>query len=82
MEGDLAKAEPALIDARESVRSIKRNHLTELTSLARPPNVIRLTMEAVISMLEGKRVTEWRDIRKIASRGDFIKAVIQFDTDK
>jgi dynein heavy chain 1 len=54
-------AEPALQSARTSVRGIKPAQLNEVRALARPPNGVRLTMEAVCVML-GERTTEIRRI--------------------
>jgi dynein heavy chain 1 len=43
VEEDLAKAEPAVIDAQKSVSNIKRQHLTELRSMGSPPAGVKLT---------------------------------------
>jgi dynein heavy chain 1 len=61
VEKELSEAEPALQLARTSVRAIKPAQLNEVRALARPPNGVRLTMEAVCVML-GERTTEIRRI--------------------
>ena len=55
-EQDLAKAEPALKEAQKAVSGIKKKHLDEIRALARPPAAIRLTMEAVIMMLNPEKI--------------------------
>lgn len=52
---DLGKVEPAVMEAKEAVGSIKRQHLDEIKTLARPPQPVQLTMEAVCLMLSGKK---------------------------
>ena len=61
---DLDDAEPALIAAQTSVKSIKKRDLDEIRNLARPPNNVKLTLECVAIML-GEKKTEWADIRKL-----------------
>ena len=83
VDADLAKAEPALLEAQASVKSIRKNHLTELSGMARPPINVRRTMEAVAVMIgAAKKDADWKDIRKVASRTDFISNVVTFSTDK
>lgn len=50
---DLEKAEPAILEAQSSVSDIKKSHLEELKALGKPPNAVRLTLEAVCLMLTG-----------------------------
>lgn len=50
---DLEKAEPAILEAQNSVQDIKKSHLEELRALGKPPNAVRLTLEAVCLMLSG-----------------------------
>eukprot|EP00939_MAST-03C_sp_MAST-3C-sp1_P003513 g3513.t1 len=84
VDADLAKAEPALIEARASVKNIRKSQLTELASMARPPKNVRLTMEAVALMIGNVKSPDdlkWGDIRKIINRTDFITSVCNFKTD-
>ena len=50
---DLEKAEPAILEAQSSVQDIKKSHLEELKALGKPPNAVRITLEAVCLMLSG-----------------------------
>ena len=59
---DLEKVEPAVIEAQTAVKSIKRQHLVELRSMAMPPPIIRIALESVCVLL-GESVTDWKSIR-------------------
>lgn len=78
---DLEKAEPAILEAQSAVQDIKKSHLEELRVLAKPPNAVRLTLEAVCLMLTGKKL-EWADIRKKLMEPTFISSVVTYDTKK
>eukprot|EP00586_Coscinodiscus_wailesii_P014222 CAMPEP_0172510176 /NCGR_PEP_ID=MMETSP1066-20121228/226876_1 /TAXON_ID=671091 /ORGANISM="Coscinodiscus wailesii, Strain CCMP2513" /LENGTH=4214 /DNA_ID=CAMNT_0013289037 /DNA_START=123 /DNA_END=12767 /DNA_ORIENTATION=+ len=78
---DLDDAEPALLSAQNSVRSIKKRDLDEVRNLARPPNNVKLTLEIVTIMTTGKK-HEWGDIRKMLSKSEFIPNIINYDVDK
>lgn len=78
---DLDEAEPALRSAQASVRGIKKRDLDEVRALSRPPNNVKLTLECVAIML-GETKTEWADVRKLLSKGDFIPSILNFDADK
>ncbi len=82
VESELAEAEPALVAAQGAVKSIKKAQLDEVRALARPPNPVRLTLEAVMILLnEGKAAQggEWNDVRRVIRRDDFISTVVNFD---
>ena len=82
VESELAEAEPALVAAQGAVKSIKKAQLDEVRALARPPNPVRLTLEAVMILLnEGKAAQggEWNDVRRVIRREDFISTVVNFD---
>ncbi|TMW64824.1 hypothetical protein Poli38472_008991 [Pythium oligandrum] len=81
VEADLAQAEPALLDAQSSVNSIRKSQLDEIRALARPPNAVKMTLEAVAIML-GETSLEWADLRKFIRRDDFISQVVNFDSEK
>jgi len=77
-EKELSEAEPALIAAKESVSSIKKPQLDEVRMMARPPNLVKLTMEAVVNML-GEKTNDWSEIRKFMRKDDFISLVVTFN---
>lgn len=77
-EADLAKAEPAVIEAQRSVSNIKRQHLTEVRSMANPPAGVKLALDSVCALL-GHRVNSWKDVQSIVRRDDFIASIVQYD---
>ncbi|CAM9128550.1 unnamed protein product [Discosporangium mesarthrocarpum] len=79
-EADLSEAEPALLAAQSSVRSIKKPMLDEIRTLTRPPKAVQTVLEAVAIML-GHQEPQWSDVRKVISKADFIATVVNFDTD-
>ncbi|SPN99639.1 probable dynein heavy chain, cytosolic [Cephalotrichum gorgonifer] len=78
---DLAKAEPAVEEAKASVSSIKRQHLTEVRSMSSPPQGVKLALEAVCTLL-GNKVADWKAIQAIVRKDDFIVSIINFNNEK
>lgn len=78
VNADLEKAEPAVRDAQESVRDIKRQHLTEVRSMGNPPAGVKLALEAVCTLL-GHKVDSWKMIQGIVRRDDFIASIVGYD---
>jgi dynein heavy chain 1 len=77
---ELEKVEPAVEEAKSAVNNIKRQHLDEIRTLARPPPMVQLTMEAVVLLLTGKK-QDWNGIRKMLVDAAFIPSIIQFNSD-
>ena len=80
-EDELGEAEPALIAAQESVKGIKKSQLDEIRGMARPPDNVRMCLEAVAIML-GERKLDWSEIRKMLNNKEFIPNVLKFDLDR
>lgn len=78
---DLAQAEPMVLEAQQSVSNIKKQHLTEVRSMANPPEAVKMAMEAVCTLL-GHKVDNWRTVQSIIRRDDFISSIVNFDTDR
>ena len=78
---DLAEAEPAVLDAQAAVSNIKRQHLTEVRSMANPPEAVKLAMESVCTLL-GHKIDTWKTVQGIIRREDFIASIVNFDTTK
>ena len=76
---DLADAEPAVLDAQAAVSNIKRQHLQEVRTMANPPEVVKLAMESVCTVL-GHKIDSWRTVQGIIRREDFIQRIVNFDT--
>ncbi|KAK3324626.1 dynein heavy chain, N-terminal region 1-domain-containing protein [Cercophora scortea] len=78
---DLAKAEPAVEEAKASVSNIKRQHLTEVRSMPTPPSGVRLALDSVCTLI-GHKVSEWKQIQAVVRRDDFIASIINFNNEK
>ncbi|PYH83869.1 hypothetical protein BO82DRAFT_305978 [Aspergillus uvarum CBS 121591] len=78
---DLARAEPAVLEAQKSVSNIKRQHLTEVRSMGNPPASVRLALEAVCALL-GHRPDSWKTIQGIIRKDDFIASIVNYDNEK
>ncbi|KAI1945117.1 dynein heavy chain [Ophidiomyces ophidiicola] len=78
---DLARAEPAVIEAKKSVSNIKRQHLTEVRSMGNPPAGVRLALESVCTLL-GHKVDSWKTIQGIIRRDDFIASIVNYDNER
>lgn len=78
---DLAKAEPAVIEAQKSVSNIKRQHLVELRAMGSPPAPVQMALSSVCVML-GHPANDWKAVQSVIKKDDFITAVVNFDTEK
>ncbi|KAL2416799.1 Dynein heavy chain, cytoplasmic [Exophiala dermatitidis] len=79
--GDLAKAEPAVLEAQRSVSNIKRQHLTEVRSMANPPAGVKLALESVCALL-GHKVDSWKSIQAVVRKDDFIANIVNYDNEQ
>ena len=80
-EKELKLAEPAILHAQRGVQDIKKQHLTEIRSMANPPHAVKLTMEAVCILL-GYNVSTWRDVQLAVRSEDFIPNIVNFDCEE
>lgn len=78
---DLAKAEPAVIEAQKSVSNIKRQHLTEVRSMGNPPQGVKLALDSVCTLL-GHKIASWKDVQTIVRRDDFIASIVNYDNER
>ena len=78
-EKDLAKAEPAVEEAKKSVSSIQKTHLDEIRGLRKPPQMIQRVLEAVCLML-GHGNLSWDQLRKVLMDSNFIPQIVSFDS--
>ena len=77
--GELAEAAPAVEDAQTAVQAIKKQQLTEVRSMANPPDAVKITMESVCTIL-GFKIDGWKSVQSIIRRDDFISSIVNFDT--
>ncbi|KAH9904137.1 cytoplasmic dynein heavy chain [Xylariomycetidae sp. FL2044] len=81
VRNDLARAEPAVEEAKASVSNIKRQHLTEVRSMGSPPQGVKMAMESVCNLL-GFNTKDWKAVQAVVRRDDFIASIINFDNEK
>ncbi|KAL7038933.1 hypothetical protein ACKWTF_009751 [Chironomus riparius] len=72
---DLALVEPAVIDAQQAVKSIKKQHLVEVRSMANPPAIVKLALESICLLL-GENASDWKSIRAVIMRENFINSIV------
>ncbi|CAF3748715.1 unnamed protein product [Rotaria sordida] len=77
---DLDKVEPAVQEAQQAVKSIKKQNLVEIKNLNNPPQGVKLTLESICLLL-GEETTDWKSIRSIMTRDNFIPTIVNFNTD-
>eukprot|EP01088_Endostelium_zonatum_P017115 TRINITY_DN4896_c0_g2_i4.p1 TRINITY_DN4896_c0_g2~~TRINITY_DN4896_c0_g2_i4.p1 ORF type:complete len:1566 (-),score=517.57 TRINITY_DN4896_c0_g2_i4:241-4938(-) len=78
---DLARAEPAVEEAKAAVGGIKKEHLDEVRRLANPPSKIKKTMEAMCTLF-GYKGLDWTGVKKVMTDPNFIPNIIDFDSSK
>ena len=67
--------------ALAAVKGIKKQHLVEVRSLNNPPEVVKVALESICTLL-GERDVDWRSMRQIIMRDNFIPSIVNFDTEK
>ena len=81
---ELAEAEPAIKAAKAAISGIDKRKLDELKAMAKPPEMIKLAMEAVMLIAgseEDKKNVSWEAVRKAIRRPDFIKEILAYDAE-
>ncbi|XP_037097970.1 cytoplasmic dynein 1 heavy chain 1 isoform X1 [Syngnathus acus] len=78
---DLDQVEPAVIEAQNAVKSIKKQHLVEVRSMANPPAAVKLALESICLLL-GESTTDWKQIRSIIMKENFIPTIVNFSADE
>mmetsp|Transcript_3151 Transcript_3151/g.13662 ORF Transcript_3151/g.13662 Transcript_3151/m.13662 type:complete len:4229 (-) Transcript_3151:2367-15053(-) len=78
-KADLEEAMPALDAAVESLNALNKNDIVEIKNLPRPPPLVGVTMEAVLTLLKEK--TDWASARKVLGDTGFMKRLFEFDKD-
>ena len=76
---ELAEAEPAIKAAKAAISGIDKRKLDELKTMSKPPEMIRMAMEAVILIVgsdEDRKGLNWECVRKAMRKPDFIKDML------
>ncbi|EDO28787.1 predicted protein, partial [Nematostella vectensis] len=77
---DLAQVEPAVDEARQAVKGIKKQHLVELRTMGNPPATVKLALESICLLL-GEQAADWKQIRAIIIKDNFIPTIVNFSTE-
>ena len=62
------------------MKSIKKQQLVEVRTLPNPPRMVKMAMES-ICLLIGEPTTDWKSIRSILIRENFIPTILSFSTE-
>ncbi|VDN21510.1 unnamed protein product [Gongylonema pulchrum] len=81
VERDLAQVEPAVEEAKLAVKGIRKAQLVEVRSMASPPQPVRLALESICLLLGENVGTDWKAIRGVMVKDDFMPRILNFDTD-
>ncbi|KAJ3385444.1 hypothetical protein HDU84_002244 [Entophlyctis sp. JEL0112] len=81
VKNDLANAEPAVLEAQEAVKGIKKQQLTEVRAMGNPPETVKLAMESVCILL-GAKLESWKSVQAIIRKDDFITSIVNYETSK
>ena len=63
-----------------AVKSIKKEHLQEVRRLPNPPPMVKLAVESICTLL-GETELDWKAMRQVIMRDNFIPTIVNFDTD-
>jgi len=63
-----------------AVKGIKKQHLVEVRSMGNPPSAVKMALES-ICMLLGETALDWKAIRSVIVRENFISTIVNFNTD-
>lgn len=63
-----------------AVKSIKKQHLVELRTMANPPIAVKNALESICLLL-GENAPDWKAIRQIIVRENFISTIVNFSTE-
>ena len=77
----VSKGDLTVLVCYTAVQDIKKQHLVEVKNFPNPPKLVKLAMES-ICMLLGEPTTDWRAIRGIVMRENFISSVVNFQTEE
>lgn len=58
-----------------AVKSIRKQQLVEVRTMANPPSVVKLALESICLLL-GENATDWKSIRAVVMRENFINSIV------
>lgn len=63
-----------------AVKSIRKQHLVEVRSMANPPAIVKVALESICLLL-GENAFDWKAIRAVVMRENFINSIVSFSTE-
>lgn len=78
VERKLDAFQPIMLEAQRGVQNIKKQQLTEIRSMTNPPTTVKITMDAVCSVL-GYRASSWREVQHFIRSDEFIYDMVHFE---
>ena len=78
---DLEGGEPDDTDIQNAGKSIKKQHLREVRSLANPPPLITMALESTCILLGEGSPLDWKDYRADTMKGNVIPSIVDFNSD-
>ena len=66
--------------SRSAVKGIKKQHLVEIRSLPSPPPAVKLALESICTLL-GEQNLDWKSMRGIIMKENFIPTIVNFNTE-
>ena len=79
-EAALEAAMPALEEAAEALKNLKKEDITEIRSFAQPHLLVRKVCECVV-ILRGIKDVSWKGATAMMADNGFLKSLIEFDLD-
>ena len=76
---DLDRALPALENAVKALKSLTKADITEVKSFQKPPEAVRIVMEAVCTLLGEKE--SWDNAKAVLGKSDFMDRLTGYDKD-
>ena len=63
-----------------AVKGIKKQHLVDVRTFNNPPQAVKLAIESICTLL-GEKDLDWKSMRGIIIKDNFIPTIINFDTE-
>jgi len=81
----IEEVEPALEAAKSAVGAVNKQSLDELRSMNKPPEHVKMAMEAVILMVKPEvspATINWEVVRKVMRDANFIPSILEYDAEQ
>jgi phosphoglycerate dehydrogenase-like enzyme len=75
----LYEQSPLLREATQRVAKIEKSELDNLRAMKRPPDAIKLCLEAVCTLLGHQQTLDWARVMRIVTSSGFKRSILEFD---